>query len=289
MLLITGGGGMAMQALRSLLEESSIPHRAFLHRELDIADPEAVQKLLESRQIRWLVNGAAYTKVDGAESENVEAQRVNDQGPRVLARACAERGVPMLHLSTDYVFDGSRTTPYCEDDPPAPMSGYGRTKRAGEIGVLRASEKNLVIRTSGLYGAGGGNFVHAIIRQLRLGKPLRVVDDQELCPTWTVSLAGALVNLIEKEASDIVHFCDGEGCNWFEFTETILDEAFGRGWVSAKPELVAIKTTELQQSARRPPYSVLDCTRYEKLTGMKRDSWQTTLHSYLDSCTETSF
>ena len=155
--------------------------------------------------------------------------------------------------------------------------------------MLRASEKNLVVRISGLYGAGGGNFVHTILRQARLGRPLRVVDDQVFSPTWTGSLAMALVNLVEKEASGIVHFCNGACCSWYEFTETILEEALVRGWISAKPELVAIKTTELQQPARRPPYSVLDCTRYEKLTGMKRDSWQTTLRSYFENYTELPF
>ena len=287
MMLITGGAGMAMQALRFFLEESSKPYQAFLHKELDISDLEGVKKLLEFYQADWLVNGAAYTKVDSAENESAIAIRVNDRGPCILARACSERAAMLLHLSTDYVFDGSHTSPYREDDPPVPLSEYGRTKRAGEIGVLQASSRNLVVRTSGLYGAGGRNFVHSILSQARLGKPLRIVDDQVLSPTWTGSLAGALLNLIEIDASGIVHFSNIGGCSWFEFAEAIIEEALDRNWLEEKPEMLRIGAAELKQPACRPAYSVLDCSLYAKLTCCPVESWKMALRSYFNSCTET--
>jgi dTDP-4-dehydrorhamnose reductase len=227
-----------------------------------------------------LVNAAAFTHVDRCEREPETAHRVNAAAPTLLASECRERGVRLVHVSTDYVFDGRGSCPYREDDPTAPRSAYGRTKLEGERGVLEASDAFLVVRTSWVYGQGR-NFIEAILSQAEARRggsaegPLRVVDDQWGQPTYASDLAPALCELAAAGARGVVHVTGGGVATWWDVARAALDEA-------GYPDLVIdrIATSELQVDAPRPAWSVLDCSRAESL-GVRLRAWREALADYL--------
>ena len=192
--LVTGAGGMLAQDVLAALAAEGEPSVALDRAALDLTDPAAVRQALERHRPAVVVNCAAWTAVDDAETREDEAHRVNGEAPAHLADACARTGAALLHVSTDYVFAGDATTPYAEDAPTAPRSAYGRTKLAGEQAVLKAlPDRGYVVRTAWLYGAGGPNFVRTMIRLAGERETLDVVDDQRGQPTWTADLADLLL------------------------------------------------------------------------------------------------
>jgi dTDP-4-dehydrorhamnose reductase len=229
--------------------------------ELDIADATATDALLRRVRPDVVFNAAAYNKVDGAESEAGRALEVNALGPSVLARAAREIGSLFVHFSTDYVFDGSATRPYREDDCPRPLGAYGASKLAGEHLVAAARGESLVIRTSAVFGRGGnrqkgGSFVERILEQARANRPLRVVSDQMFSPTYSPDLAAAAVALAKARARGLVHVSGGGACSWHELAVAAL------GLASIDAPVEAVRAADLNLVAERPRYSVLDNGRY---------------------------
>jgi dTDP-4-dehydrorhamnose reductase len=231
---------------------------------LDVTDAAAVSaRLLEVRP-DVVVNASAYNKVDAAEDDPESAFRVNAVGPLNLARASAEVGARFVHVSTDYVFDGTKGTPYGEDDAPRPRSVYGLSKRAGELNVLSLGGSALIVRTSGVLGQGGsrakgGSFVERILQKARRGEPLRVVDDQVFAPTYAPDLAVALLALIDAGTQGLVHVTNEGSCTWHELAAEALRQA-GLGG-----EVEPIGSAALGLAAPRPAYSVLSTARYGSL------------------------
>jgi dTDP-4-dehydrorhamnose reductase len=230
--------------------------------ELDIADAASIDALFRRVRPDVVFNAAAYNKVDGAESEAGRALEVNALGPSLLAQAAREAGALLVHFSTDYVFDGSATRPYREDDCPRPLGAYGASKLAGEHLVASARGESLVIRTSAVFGRGGnrqkgGSFVERILEQARAGRPLRVVSDQTFSPTYSPDLAAGAVALVKAGARGLVHVTGGGSCSWHELAVAALRLAL----IGAPVE--AVRTVDLNLVAARPRYSVLDNGRYQ--------------------------
>jgi dTDP-4-dehydrorhamnose reductase len=244
--------------------------------DFDITDPKRVQQEVEALRPQVLVNAAAYTDVDRCESRKEMAFAVNAEGARSVALACAAIGGRMIHLSTDYVFDGSSRVPYREEDIPNPLNVYGSSKLQGERHIQEILENHLIIRTEWLYGRHGKNFVDTILRLAGQQKELRVVDDQRGSPTFTKDLSFALGRLIGIEARGILHVTNSGSCTWYEFTRQIL-RAKGYNHV----QVIPISSGELARPAKRPASSVMDCQRYEKLTGRKMRPWEEALKEYL--------
>jgi dTDP-4-dehydrorhamnose reductase len=274
-ILVTGGSGMLARDLAPAL--AAVGHEVFSRpkSDLDITLEEDGARAFRELRPEAVVNCAAYTKVDACESDP-RAQEVNAGGAQRLARWCERAGIPLVEISTDFVFDGEKREPYREDDLAAPISAYGRGKREGEEAAL-ALPNGLVIRSSWLFGNAGWNFVEAILKQVEEGQmPLRVVDDQRGRPTGTPDLAEAIVALLEASAVGVYHFANAGEASWYEFAREILALS-GREDVA----LVPIDSAVLARPAKRPAYSVLDTSKYERVTGARVRHYREALVAYL--------
>jgi len=240
---------------------------------LDVTDSRLVNAAVAEHAPDVIVNCAAYTKVDLAESEESLANAINGSAVELLAAAANENRAVLVQVSTDFVFDGSRQTPYEVNDPTNPLSVYGRSKLLGEIAATHARE-HLIVRTSWLFGVHGHNFVEAIRAQIGRGtNPLRVVADQRGRPTYTPHLARAIIRLVLQRARGFMHYADAEECSWFDFACAIAE---GSG-VDVQP----VPSDLFPRPARRPAYSVLSTERYQRLTGVTPDSWREGLREYV--------
>jgi dTDP-4-dehydrorhamnose reductase len=256
--LITGATGMLGQDVMARLRRDGESPAGLDRAGLDITDADMVHGVLAAHRPRIVVNCAAWTAVDDAEAREADALRVNGDGPRLLAEACAKTGAALVHVSTDYVFAGDGTSPYPEDAPTAPRSAYGRTKLAGEQAVLAAlPDAGYVVRTAWLYGAGGGNFVDTMIRLESVKDTLDVVDDQRGQPTWTVDLADRLVRLGQAALAGtapagVYHGTSGGETTWFGLAREVFR------LLGADPARVRPTTSDaFVRPAPRPAYSVL--------------------------------
>ncbi|MGW8322196.1 MAG: dTDP-4-dehydrorhamnose reductase [Thermodesulfobacteriota bacterium] len=244
--------------------------------EVDITDLRAVEEQVAALAPDVLINAAAYTDVDKSEQQEDVAFRVNADGAANLALACRAGRIRLVHVSTDYVFDGKAERPYSEEDPPNPLGVYGRSKWEGEKRIREILPGACLIRTAWLYGKAGKNFVKAILVQAGEKNRLRVVDDQRGSPTYTLDLAMALQSAAEKGLEGTYHVTNQGSCSWLGFAEKIL-ELSGKKGVAVEP----ISTEELGRAAPRPRNSVLDCRKFEKATGMKLRRWPEALQDYL--------
>ena len=248
--------------------------------DLDITDSRRVNAAIEEHAPSIIVNCAAYTKVDQAEVEENVANAINGSSVELLAAAANTAGALLVHISSDFVFDGTSRVPYDVTDATAPLSAYGRSKLLGEFAATHA-EKHMIVRSSWLFGVHGPNFVEAIRNQIRMGtNPLRVVADQRGRPTYTPHLAEAIIRLARLAhdspvARGIVHYADAGECSWFDFASAIAEESGAD--VTIKP----VTTDEFPRPAKRPAYSVLSTERYERLTGVAPLSWREGLREYL--------
>lgn len=271
MILIVGAEGMLGRDLMAAFNDRA--HGVDIG-QIDITDYESVRNLLLQLRPEVVINAAAYTDVDGCQTNVEQAMAVNGEGVAHLAMACAEIGARLVQVSTDYVFDGSKGSPYLEDDPQHPVSVYGESKYAGELNA-RLAPGHLIVRTQWLFGIHGKNFVETM---LRLGKEkgeVAVVDDQIGSPTWTVHLAEAIRRLVDGGCSGVYHAANGGTCSWNEFARAIFDEAGLPVTVSA------MSTAQLGRPAPRPLYSVLDCGRLAADTGYVMPPWRHALRDYL--------
>ena len=233
--------------------------------EFDITEPSAVKKAVSQTGISLVINAAAYTAVDKAESEPELAFAVNRDGPAYLASYCTEVGIPLIHISTDYVFDGNKKGPYFETEPISPLGVYGQSKAAGETEVKGHLKEHIILRTAWLYGINGHNFVKTMLRLGREKEVLRVVADQYGCPTYAADLAEAILEIATQigEQRDIIwgtyHYCGKGVTSWHGFAQAIFDLAKKYNSFMVK-KVVHITTAEYQTQAKRPANSVLDCS-----------------------------
>ncbi|MCB1778355.1 MAG: dTDP-4-dehydrorhamnose reductase [Candidatus Competibacteraceae bacterium] len=255
--------------------------------ELDITDAVAVNQTLDASGADIVINAAAYTAVDKAEQEPERAFAVNRDGPVHLATACARLNIPLLHISTDYVYDGAKTEPYVETDPTTPMSVYGASKLAGDEAVCRLWSRHLILRVSWVFGVHGHNFVKTILRLAREREELRVVADQRGCPTFAGDIADALLELsgriAEIDARDAwgtYHYCGAPATTWHGFASAIVEMARQQEPLPVKT-VTAITTVDYPTPAARPVNSVLDCTKLTTQFDMRPRPWQEGLQQVL--------
>lgn len=256
--------------------------------ELDITDAPAVLEICRETRPDVIVNATAYTAVDQAESESALATSVNVEGPRNIAIASREVGARLIHISTDFVFDGQSSTPYKADAVTNPLSVYGQTKRDGELAVLEeTSGTAVVIRTSWLYSKTGSNFVKTMLRLMGERDELGIVADQFGSPTWADSLAEALWAFVDApEHSGIFHWTDSGETSWQEFAVAIQQEALALGLLGKAIPIHAIKTEDYPTVATRPAYSVLDCSSTIQAINIQPAEWRTNLRRMLKGMTE---
>lgn len=249
------------------------------HDDLDVTDAERVGAVIAAESPDRIVHCAAYTAVDGAEAEPDIAMRVNRDGTLNLAQTAAASSCGMVYVSSDFVFDGRKRAPYVPDDPVAPLSVYGRTKRAGEEAVLEVAQREafrpLIVRTGWLYGAGGRNFVDAMVERAARGEALRVVDDQMGGPTWARNVAENLLELMERDVDGIWHLADRGEVTWLELARTAVRLS------GLEADMSGVSTAEWGAPAPRPMYSVLDVTRTERLLGRRMEAWDRALARFL--------
>lgn len=256
--LVTGAGGQLGQEL-ARTTPTGMHVKWMGSADCDVADAGQVAAVLAREQPDVIINAAAYTAVDKAESEPETAAKVNALGPAHLAAAAGQ--ARLLHVSTDFVFDGSSGRPYRTDDSVNPLSVYGRTKLQGEVPVLALGERGLVLRTSWLYSRSGGNFVKTMLKLMATRPSLRVVADQVGAPTWANGLARALWQAVQTPAMQGVHhWRDAGAASWYDFAVAIAEEARALGLLSRPAEVLPIATADYPTPARRPSYSLLDCT-----------------------------
>jgi dTDP-4-dehydrorhamnose reductase len=253
---ITGAAGMLGQDLLAAAKAGGHEVLALPRTELDIVDDVAVAQALSDARPDVVVNCAAWTNVDGAESEEASALAVNGAGAGNVARAAATAGAWTIHLSSDYVFDGAKRSAYLESDPVGPISAYGRTKLAGELAVAGAAPgRHTIVRSSWLYGVGGPCFPATILRLAAERDQLNVVDDQVGCPTFTGHLASALVQIAVRRPAGVLHVAGAGSCSWYEFAREIV----ARAGISC--DVRPCTTADMPRPARRPAYSVLGSER----------------------------
>lgn len=273
-ILLTGRGGQVGSELHSVLQRLG-PVTAVDRAALDLADAGAIRRLVRDTKPDAIVNAAAYTAVDRAESEPDLAMRINGEAPGVLAEEAKRLGASLLHYSTDYVFDGTKGAPYTEDDATRPLGVYGRTKLAGEEAIRAAGCRHLVVRTAWVYGRGR-NFVRAILSQAGAGAALRVVNDQLGAPTWARDVAEVSRQLLERRAEGLVHVSAAGCVSWLQVAAEILKEK------RLSAPLRGVTTAEYAARAPRPRYSVLDNHRLASLGVTPIADWRPRLASYLD-------
>ena len=254
----------------------------------DVTDPAAVAAAFAAIEPMAVVNAAAYTAVDRAENEIEAAAALNRDAPGHLARCCAAAGVPLIHISTDYVYDGGKNGPYLETDPVAPLNVYGRTKLEGERAVEAATARHVILRTSWVYSPRRTNFVRTMLRLGGERPELGIVADQRGCPTAAADIARAILTIVERlerqppaEAFGVFHLCGTGATSWHDFAAEIFAMAAERG-APPPPRLRAIATSDYPTPARRPLNSVLDTTRLKSVYGIELPPWRDSLAACLD-------
>jgi len=279
--LVLGAGG---QVASAVIAAAPANHQvaARSRAELDIADASAAARAIAASGAQWVVNAAAYTAVDLAEDQPAQAIAVNDTAVGVLAAAASAAGCRLLHLSTDFVFDGKSNRAYLPSDPPNPLSVYGASKLGGERQVLGAAA-GIVLRTAWVYAAAGRNFVLTMLRLMRDRETLAVVCDQIGTPTWASGLAAAIWGLIETDApGGVYHWTDLGVASWYDFAVAIQDEALERGLLSRAVPITPIASAAYPTRARRPAFSVLDSGATRALIEAPARHWRHNLRTLLD-------
>lgn len=277
--LITGATGLLGSAVVESFRLNTGAEIVGLGRhELDITDADHLASSVNGFRPDLIINCAAYTRVDECEADEVLARRINGEGAGNVARAAADVGADLIHISTDYVFNGSANAPIAEDAPPADpakLSAYGRSKLLGEQLVRAAHPQAVIVRTAWLFGRGGACFPKTILQRAQAGLPLRVVNDQTGSPTFAADLAMGLFELAQHRASGTYHFNNAGSCTWHALAGEVLRHA---GIIA---NIEAVTSEELSRPARRPKYSVLDMSRFIADTGLRPRPWQEALAEFI--------
>jgi dTDP-4-dehydrorhamnose reductase len=287
-ILVFGAAGQVGYEVSRAAWPASVHLTALDRKGCDITRPDVVARLITQQRPDLVINLAAYTAVDRAESQPQLAWAANCAGAAHIAATCGDEGTALIHLSTDYVFDGTKSDPYREEDPVNPLGAYGRSKEAGERAVRAGAECHIILRTAWVYGVHGANFVKTMLR-LGADRPiLRVVADQRGCPTAARDIASALVAIagqVEAGATGwgTFHFAGDGDTSWHGFAEEILDHAARSiGWSKqSRPPIEAITTDQYPTPARRPMNSVLDCRKIREVFGISAPPWRTSLQKVL--------
>ncbi|MEI3254333.1 MAG: dTDP-4-dehydrorhamnose reductase [Candidatus Gastranaerophilaceae bacterium] len=268
-ILVTGANGMLARDLCPMLEDADFEVIETTRNELDVTDELQVRRVISDVKPDYVIHCAAYTNVDKAEEEPETAELVNAKSAEYIAKACNSNNAVMIYISTDYVFDGTKKTPYVSDDTTNPTGAYGLSKLHGEEAVRKFCPAHYIIRTSWLYGHHGKNFVETMI-SLAEKTELKVVDDQVGCPTWTVDLSDAIISFIDEEPPfGTYHACGAGSTSWYGFAKEIFD------LMSLNVKLIPCTTEEFPRPAKRPAYSVMDNE------GLLRD-WKQALQEYIE-------
>ncbi len=284
---ITGQLGQELkQTLASLGEVIGVDHQT-----MDLAQPERIRQVISEIKPDLIVNGAAYTAVDKAESETELANTINGTAPTIIAEEVQRLGSALIQVSTDYVFDGRENTPYTEEDPPNPINAYGQSKLLGEEGVQKTCERHLILRTAWVYGTKGkGNFVKTMLKLGAEREELRVVVDQVGTPSWTRDIAGAIAQLgqqITLEQAEkptltgVYHFTNSGVASWYDFAVAIFEEAQQLGFPLKVQRIVPITTSEYPTPAQRPAYSVLSTKKISTILETHTPHWRESLRRML--------
>lgn len=291
-LLVTGKSGQIVSALARLARVADGVELLSIGRpEVDLTRPETIAPAIAAAQPDVMVNAAAYTAVDKAEEDRETAFEVNAEGAGAVARASEAVGVPIIHISSDYVFDGSKTSAYVESDPARPISVYGASKLAGEQAVMAANPRHVVLRTSWLYSAGGSNFLLSMLRLAQDRPELRIVADQHGCPTWAADAAAGILTVAQRLADGggaygTFHMTAAGGTTWYGFADAIMSESalLGGPSVPVRP----ITTAEYPTAAKRPANSRLDCTRLALTYGVRLPDWRESLSECIGRALESA-
>lgn len=277
--LVLGGSGQLGSELRALVLPPEVALTAPPRSAVNLAEPAALDRLIAAEPWSAVINVAGYTHVDGAEREEALAFAINAEVAGCLAAATGSRGIPLIHVSTDYVFDGRKGEPYVEIDDTAPLNAYGRSKLAGERRIEAANPRHVILRTAWLFSPFGNNFVRIILRLAREREQLRVVADQRGCPTAARDVARACLDLAlccaaapDRAAYGTYHFAGAEAATWFEFAEAIIDQVGPR--LPRTPRVEPVTTAQYGSPAVRPADSRLDCAAIAAAFGLEPPSWR---------------
>ncbi len=291
MIWLIGNKGMLGNEVEKLLKENNLSYVAS-DQEIDITNYNLLKRYVENKKVDWIINCASYTVVDKAEEQIKKTYRLNRDGVGNLARIALDKQTKLIHISTDYVFDGKKdkTCAYTEEDKPNPMSIYGKSKLGGEKEIKNVLNEFFIIRTTWLYGLNGSNFVYTMLRLFKERAVIKVVNDQWGSPTYTTDLAGAILKIIEDNSISygVYHFTNEGMTNWYEFARTIYTKAKRLGLIedNKKVEIQPIKTEDYPTAARRPRYSVLSKGKIEKEFNLKIRDWNEALEDFLVSLKE---
>jgi len=285
-ILVTGGSG---QLATALAVQGGDQVRVAGRPGFDFDRPETIAAAFRAASPRLVVNAAAYTAVDAAETDEAAAFRANRDGPAELARLCAGAGIPLIHISTDYVYDGEKPSPYVETDPVAPRSVYGASKLAGETAVLASGARAIILRTAWVYAATGKNFVRTMLTLARTRDELRVVADQHGCPTAAAALAEAILRVAARldadgwrdEFAGVFHAAGSGETTWHGLALAVFEEASRHG-TKTPGSVTPIATADYPTPARRPANSRLDCSRLDAVFGIRLPEWRTSLVQTID-------
>lgn len=279
--LLIGANGQLGSALRKTRPQD-VDLIAYDRGDLDLAVGTDIEARVGQNRVDLVINAAAYTAVDRAETEEALAFRVNAQSVAAIARAAQQMGARFLHISTDYVFDGTKGAPYLPGDPTAPLGVYGRSKRQGELEALAGCQNSLVVRTAWVYAEQGTNFVKTMLRLMAEKPQLRVIADQIGTPTYAASLAGALWTLARTGSRGILHYTDSGAASWYDFACAIQEEALAMGLLKTAVPVLPIPTSEYPTPAKRPLFSILDKSQSWALLGQPANHWRTNLRTMLE-------
>jgi dTDP-4-dehydrorhamnose reductase len=276
--LITGKNGQVGTELIKTVPKNVEAH-SLTHLELDITSKETVSDRIHELKPDYIINAAAYTNVDKAESEPEQALKANAIGAGYLAQCAREVSARLIHISTDFVFDGQSSTPYMPDSPLNPISVYGKSKAEGEKLIRDAYAANsIILRTSWVYSITGRNFVKTMINMMKERDQIRVVADQVGSPTWAKNLALSIWAIVtNNQHAGIYHYSDTGVASWYDFAIAIYEESMNLNLLDKEIKIQPINTSQFPTPARRPPYSVLDCSKTYKIWGIQQEHWRTAL------------
>ena len=287
-ILVTGANGQLGSEMRVASSTYSAYNFLLVTKEdLPIEDVEAVQKYFDSHAIHYCINCAAYTAVDKAETEPEKAMLINATAVGNLAKVCKERNAQFIHISTDYVFDGTATAPYNEDDPVSPVNWYGASKLKGEALALQNNPHSIIIRTAWVYSSFGNNFVKTMLRLMSERESIQVVSDQQGCPTYAADLAAAIMQIINQlnepstmlngalPSSNIYNYCNKGSTNWYQFALAIKELSGSKCTVNPIP------ASQYPTPAKRPPYSVMDTAKIQQTFNLSIPEWKDSLANCL--------
>lgn len=278
-LWIVGAGGLVGKALSRRCAELHLNYVATSKEEADITDLPQLLNVAHIIQPTHIINCAAYTNVDQAESEQELVRKINVEGPDNLARVAKEHRAKLIHLSSDYVFDGKGQAPYKEDDLCAPNGIYAKSKRDGELRIISSGADYCIIRTSWVFGRGGKNFISSILEAMKTKSVLKVVNDQSGCPTFCVDLANAILKLLPH--SGIFHFANHGIVSRFDIAQVLLQEAKRMGYQLVCEKIEPVSSANFPTPAPRPSYSALSCEKLTATLGWKPRPWKETLKDYI--------